>query len=94
MIIKNNIQAITGIYAKTALNNARGTAKTEAPVQAEDELLISPQARIFGAQLQALHNGADFVREDKVKYYEELIASGNYHVDAEALAAKILDTRF
>ena len=45
-------------------------------------------------EVQALRGQAGEVRMDKVKYFEEKLASGTYEVDAEALAGKILDCRF
>lgn len=94
MIINNNLQAIRSVYAKAALNNTRNTAPADRKLQEDDELVLSPTAQSFSAQLQALRGQAGEVRMDKVKYFEEKLASGTYEVDAEALAGKLLDCRF
>jgi len=94
MIINNNLQAVRSIYAKAAMNSTRSTKLADSKLQEDDELVLSPEAKSFSATLQAIQNQSGDVRMDKVKYYEEKLASGEYKVDANALAAKILASRY
>ena len=87
MIINNNLQAIRSVYAKAALNNTRNTASADRKLQEDDELVLSPTAQSFSAQLQALRGQAGEVRMDKVKYFE-----GN--ADAVFIMAGVCDWFF
>lgn len=93
MVINTTIQGINSIYA------ASGSVKRVARAQEQsamtrDEIQISSQAQSFSAALSKLQANKDAVRQDKVAYYEGLIASGSYNVDSRDLAAKMLQTRF
>jgi len=94
MIINNSIQAgVAGVYASQQ-TSVRKTTGTAAAVSSKDEIVLSSQAQSFSAALQKAKDASTDVRQDKVVFYENQIAAGTYNVDAQALAAKMLQTRY
>lgn len=95
MIVNNNLQGIAGAYMRN-VNQVKTSAKNDKNQQANarDEIVISDTARTFSAPLGLLRSNADSVRADKVAYFAEQIASGNYTIDPQGIAAKIMTTRF
>ena len=57
--------------------------------QQPDEVVLSSQAQEFGQYLQKIKAMPE-VREEVVKELADKIASGNYQVDSQAVAEKIL----
>ncbi len=55
----------------------------------QDELRISSFGRDFQVAKQAVAEASD-IREDKIAPIKERINSGNYNVDADAFAEKLL----
>lgn len=93
MIVNNNIHSVASLYgaaqpAGTSRSKAAGTQ-----AQQDDEVVISEAGQNFSDLLQKLRSG-DEVREDKVRDYTRAIESGSYHVDAAAIAERMLDLRF
>ncbi|TWH45245.1 flagellar biosynthesis anti-sigma factor FlgM [Sporomusa sp. KB1] len=57
--------------------------------QQPDEVVLSSQAQEFGQYLQKIKAMPE-VREEVVKELADKIAAGNYRVDSQAVAEKIL----
>ena len=94
MMINNTIQAVAGAYSTTASSTAaKAKAKESTAVSAKDEIVLSNEARSFSATLQQL-KGRNDVRQDKVDYYAQQIQSGNYTVEANDIADKMLQMRY
>lgn len=93
MIINNTIQAVTGAYASSTSSNVKAKAKSNETVNAKDEIVLSSEAQNFSATLQQL-KGRNDVRQDKVDYYAQQIQSGNYTVEANDIADKMLQMRY
>lgn len=93
MIINSTIQTVASAYARTgAVKQNRPGASDKA--EARDEIQLSSQAQNFSAKLNKLQASKDYVRADKVTYYENLIASGAYNVSSKDLADKLIASRF
>ena len=94
MIINNSIQSgVAGVYASQQTSVRKTTGVSQA-VSDKDEIVLSSQAQSFSAALQKAKDASTDVRQDKVVFYENQIAAGTYNVDAQALAAKMLQTRY
>lgn len=92
MIINNALQGVAGVYTNsTSVNKPARACQKESPVN--DHIQISSQGQQFSEIMKKLKAGSD-VRMDKVTEYENLIASGAYHVSASDLADKILQYRY
>jgi len=94
MIINNSIQSgVAGVYASQQ-TSVRKTAGVSQAVSDKDEIVLSSQAQSFSSALQKLRDNSSDIRQDKVVFYENQIAAGTYNVDTQALAAKMLQTRY
>lgn len=93
MIINKTIQGVSSVYAASASVKRALKAEKETAEAGRDEIQLSAQAKDFSAILNKLQS-SDTVRQDKVVYYENLIASGNYNVKSSDLADKLLQSRF
>ena len=93
MIINNNVQAIAGAYAMNQSAGARRSMGVEQPREVRDEVNISTQGQSFSAMMKELKETSD-VRMDKVAFFKNAIAGGSYNVSGDAIAEKMLNTRF
>lgn len=77
---------IAQIYKSTKTANAQ---KIKDAVAARDEVQISSVGRDYQIAKQAVANASD-IREDKVASLKERVDSGNYSVDVNDFAGKLL----
>jgi negative regulator of flagellin synthesis FlgM len=91
MIISGKqVQNVLKIYADQNKVAKNKTEKTEFnTLQKQDEVILSSGVQEFGQMLQGLTDISD-VREDKVKELSALVEDGNYHVDANDIADKMI----
>lgn len=97
MIINNSIpNTVAGVYASRHTLSTQQSAQTEkvSAASSKDEIVLSSQAQSFSNTLQKLHDMSGTVRQDKIVQYENQLAAGNYEVDAQDLADKLLQLRF
>lgn len=90
MIISTNpIQQAAKAYSDT--KKPLKTAKTDALVMnlPADKVVLSTNAQEFGGMLRKLQSLSD-VRQAKVQDISNRVAQGSYHVDAYAIADKML----
>ena len=93
MIINNIRQAgVASLYTSQQTSARKNLSRGS--YEGSDEIVLSTQAKSFGAALSALRESSGEIRQDKVDFYRNAIASGEYAVDSGALAEKILDTRY
>ena len=92
--VQSRVQALYNTYAA---NDAFAAVQTQDRCQPQaprkDAVVLSEEGRTFGEILNRLKADNDKVREDKVDFYAQRIAAGNYHVAAQDIAAKMLDQR-
>ena len=93
MIINNNVQAIAGAYAMNQSAGTRRSVGAQKPQEFKDEVNISTQGQSFSAMMKELKDTPD-VRMDKVAFFKNAIAGGNYNVSGEDIAEKMLSARF
>ncbi len=91
----NNVNSPANIYSSNAVIATRyaNSATAARNVQKRDEIMLSSTAQTFSDMLKKLQ-GESEVRQDKVDEFEQKIASGNYDVKSENIAASILLSRF
>ena len=93
MIINNIRQAgVASLYTSQQPSARKNLSRGS--YEGSDEIVLSTQAKSFGAALSALRESSGEIRQDKVDFYRDAIASGEYSVDSGALAEQILDTRY
>ena len=94
-MIVNNLNSMANIYGANAVVATRysNAATSARNVQKRDQVSLSNQAQSFSEILQKLR-GESEVRQDKVAEFEAKVSSGNYHVDAENIAASLLLNRY
>jgi len=80
----NQISQLYKTGKSTRTNNASGISSTR------DEVQISQTAKDYQIAKQAVAGASD-VREDKVAQIKASIESGNYNVDADSFASKLLE---
>jgi negative regulator of flagellin synthesis FlgM len=93
MIINNNIQALSSVYASTQPTQVRRAQHAAAPQTAADQFEVSHEAQSFSDMLQELQSMSD-VRQDKVDAVAEQLAAGTYEVSNEDVAARLLNMRY
>ena len=81
-------KAVKAYGDQTKINK---TSKPEKSISSQqpDEVVLSTQAQEFGQYLQKIKAMPE-VREAVVQELSEKIAAGNYQVDSQAIAEKIL----
>lgn len=89
MIIKN-VGALSNVYQTKQVGRY---SNIQAGRAGDDKVIFSNQMQSFSEMLNKLQNTQE-VRQDKVAEFEQKIASGNYNVAAENIAASILTSRF
>jgi len=95
MIVNNTLQALAGAYTKTTASSIKNTAQVASIASAQqDEIVLSKEAQDFSFTLQKLKSMSTYVRTDKINYYENQLANGNYTVNAEDVAGKMLQMRY
>ncbi len=89
IIPSQGIKNVAKVYGDQ--NKIGQSYKVEKPVstQQPDEVVLSSQAQEFGQFLQKIKSMPE-VREDVVKEFSDRIAAGDYKVDSQAIAEKIL----
>ena len=91
MLINNNLQGIASIYSNHSSNNK--IARMGKSEEKRDEIHISQEGQNVREALAKL-NAMDDVRHERVTELENLVASGNYYVSSNELAASLLQNRF
>ncbi|MPL97848.1 hypothetical protein SDC9_44043 [bioreactor metagenome] len=90
MIISGKqVQSILKAYGeqtKVAQNTKSGKS---GPVQKQDEVILSSEAKEFGQLLQSIKKLPD-VREDKVNEISKKLDSGNYTIEAKDIAEQMI----
>lgn len=89
-MIINKVGALSSVYA---LNPSAKYSKSDNISHGSDKVIFSGEMQSFSEMLGKLQKTQD-VRQDKVAEFEQKIASGNYNVAAENIAASILASRF
>lgn len=89
IISTNRIQQALKVYGDT--KKTLKTAKTDATstTQSTDQVVLSTNAQEFGDMLRKLQSLPD-VRQAKVDDISERVAQGTYHVEAYAIADKMI----
>ena len=92
MLVNNNsaLQALASLYANDSAKGARRTKAAEDVPSFKDELFISKEAQSFSDMLSELRS-MDEVRTDRVEALSRQMAGGMYEVNAENVAASMLD---
>lgn len=92
--VQGRVQALYNAYAANdafAAVQVQGRRQPEAP--RKDAVVLSEEGRTFGEILNRLKADNDKVREDRIDFYTQQIAAGNYHVAAHDIAVKMIDQR-
>ena len=90
MIVSNNsIQGVTKAYGDQAKLSKKTKTESSSATQQPDEVILSAQAQEFGGMINKLQSLPD-VRTDKVNDLSAQVATGSYHVDAYAIAGRML----
>lgn len=74
---------VTGTRRATGATGSRGNRRL-------DQVALSSEAQSFARALQSVQSRTD-VRPDRVAALREQIAGGRYHVDADAIAARLAE---
>lgn len=89
MIISNKqVQRVSQMYGEQTKVSGSGKVAKGAGMQ-QDEVILSSSVQEFGKVFQALQEMSG-VREDRVQELSAAIDSGKYHVDAKAVAEKMI----
>jgi negative regulator of flagellin synthesis FlgM len=91
MRIPGDIPKITGIYDKQ--KNIGRVDRTSSVASKKDVVSISSQAKDFQTVFKALKDIPD-IRQGKVNELAEKYQSGNYNIDGNDVADKVLKTVF
>ena len=93
-INSGGLEKILGIYRSQAAQSARAEkASAVKGTPGVDRIELSPEARDFQVALKALGETSD-IRKDKVKQLKTEVVSGEYNVNAEEVAGKMVDSLF
>lgn len=92
-MIVNNVNSSTNYYSNVAATRYTNSIGYVRGVQKSDAFTPSKEAQSFSEMLNKLKGVSD-VREDKVNELQAKIASGQYFVSAQDIAASILTNRF
>ena len=87
----SNVNALAGVYAGQQIVASHPASQVASAKS--DEVVLSNQVQNFSQMLMELKN-MNGVRQDKVDFYSEKIATGEYHVPAEDIARSLLNSRF
>lgn len=92
MIISGKqVQDVLKVYADQNQKSKPAT-RSQQPIAQRDEVVLSPKAQEFSQLLQKLKAMPE-VREDKVAELTAQIESGEYVLNATAIAEKMLKSR-
>lgn len=92
--VQGRMQSLYGIYAANeAFSAAQVQERCRPQAPRKDDVVLSEEGRTFGEILNRLKADNDKVREDKVDFYAQQVAAGEYHVAAQDIAAKMIDQR-
>ena len=78
---------VAALYQAKKPVNVNKTSKVEGP---RDQVQISQAGKDYQIAKQAVANASD-IREDKVAEVKSKINSGNYNVDSDDFASKLMD---
>ena len=92
-MIVNNVNSSTNYYSNVAATRYTNSIGYVPSVQKSDAFTPSKEAQSFSEMLNKL-KGVSEVREDKVSDIQAKIASGQYFVSAQDIAASLLTNRF
>ncbi|MDD4602027.1 MAG: flagellar biosynthesis anti-sigma factor FlgM [Negativicutes bacterium] len=81
-----NVLKAYGEQTKAAQNTKN---EKSGPVQKQDEVILSSEAKEFGQILQSIKKLPD-VREDKVNEISKKLDSGNYTIEAKDIAEQMI----
>ncbi len=92
MKIDNHNQKIAmKIYEKQQTNQAEEAVKEKASLQSKDAFTMSKEAKEIQKFLEEMKS-FEVTREEKILLLKDKIQSGEYRIDPELLAKKILAT--
>ena len=89
----NNLRSVSNLYSPTQTRQTSRANSNANRVQNRDEFVISKSGQDFGELLGRLQSVSD-VRQDRIDELSAQIENGTYHIDAEDIAASILNSRF
>ncbi|MBR1647659.1 MAG: flagellar biosynthesis anti-sigma factor FlgM [Selenomonadaceae bacterium] len=90
----NNVNSSASLYSSNlAATRYANSATSVRGVRKSDEFTPSAEAQSFSEMLNKLKSTSE-VRQDKISALQEQIASGQYSVSADVLAASLLTNRF
>ena len=78
---------VAALYQTNKAVNVPKTAKAQGP---KDQVQISQAGKDYQIAKQAVANASD-IREDKVAELKSKISSGNYNVNSDDFASKLLE---
>ncbi len=94
MIISTNpLQQAAKVYSGTQKNFKTAPTNATPVTQNPDEVVLSTNAQQFGGMLAKLQSLSD-VRQDKVQDLSASVAQGTYHINAYAIADKMVSKDF
>lgn len=95
MIINNNIQAMAGMYTNWSITQGKNAygGKASPSKRDADQVVLSGHGVGLNNALRRLKSSQGDVRADLVEKFSALINNGNYHVDSEAIAEKMLGSQ-
>ncbi|MBO4780740.1 MAG: flagellar biosynthesis anti-sigma factor FlgM [Selenomonadaceae bacterium] len=92
-MIVNNVNSSSKYYPNSMATRYATAANSVRGVQRNDAFIPSKEAQTFSDMLNKLKNESE-VREDRVNELQQKIASGQYFISADNLAAGILTSRY
>ena len=89
-MIVNSISRVYGVYQPRSTRNSERVSRAE---EKRDYVALSTQARDFQTIRKAL-SGVPDIRKERVAELKKLYDAGEYHVNAEAIAEKMVSNYF
>jgi len=88
-INNNNISKMLSAYNKQNLNTTKTKENESTRLKRKDEINISDEAKEIQSLMKKLKDMPE-VRQEKINEIKEKINSGNYEIDPEKIAEKML----
>ena len=88
-INNNNISKMLSAYNKQSLNTSKLKENESTRLKRKDEINISDEAKEIQSLMKKLKDMPE-VRQEKINEIKEKINSGNYEIDPEKIAEKML----
>lgn len=93
MIISGKqVQGILKAYGEQSKTVKNTKVEKTSTAQKRDEVVLSSEGKEFAQFLQSVKNLPD-VREDKIKELAQRIDSGNYQIESQSIAEKIINDK-